>query len=181
MLDFFTLISRVFKSHLVAFKTVICKAILMVLLAVVSNVAWAGDLEDGIAAYQNKDYAIALKLFRSVAATKNASAQFNLGRMYYFGEGVSQDFRKAVEWFRMAAKQGDAKAQYLLGMLYYSGDGAHQDYIRAYMWNSLAVASGYKDAGMYRDAVAAEMTQQQISEAQKMAKECLANNYKGCN
>ena len=157
------------------------KAILMMLFAVVSNGALAGDLEDGIAAYQKKDYATALKLFRSVAATNNAPAQLNLGRMHYFGEGVPQDYKKAVEWFRLAAKQGDAKAQYLLGMLYNSGDGVIQDYIRAYMWNSLAVASGYKDAGMYREFVAAEMTQQQISEAQKMVKECLANDYKGCD
>ena len=37
-----------------------------------------------------------------------ASAQFDLGGMYYNGEGAPQDYSEAIKWFQMAAKQGHA-------------------------------------------------------------------------
>ena len=38
-------------------------------------------------------------------------AQYNLGRMYYEGDGVSQDYKKAAEWYNKAAIQGNSYAQ----------------------------------------------------------------------
>ena len=42
----------------------------------------AGPFEDGWAAYNRKDYATALSLWRPLAAQGNAWAQFNLGAIY---------------------------------------------------------------------------------------------------
>lgn len=51
-------------------------------------------------------------------------AQYNLGRMYYFGHGVPQDcYKIAVKWFSKAAEQGDAAAQNNLGVMYENGQG----------------------------------------------------------
>ena len=47
-----------------------------------------------------------------------AKAQFNLGLMYYNGQGVRQDYTQAVQWYRKAAEQGLADAQYNLGVAY---------------------------------------------------------------
>ncbi len=44
--------------------------------------------------------------------------QYELGSMYYFGQGVPQDHAEAIVWYRRAAEQGDARAQYLLGEMY---------------------------------------------------------------
>ena len=52
-----------------------------------------------------------------------AKAQFNLGLIYYNGQGVRQDYTQAVQWYRKAAEQGDAKAQYNLGVMYDNGQG----------------------------------------------------------
>jgi hypothetical protein len=48
------------------------------------------------------------------------------------------------------------------------------------MWFNLAGMTGIKLAIDNRDLIAKKMPQQQITEAQKLAKECLARNYKGC-
>ncbi|MFT7227984.1 MAG: hypothetical protein ACI8PW_000564 [Methylophilaceae bacterium] len=45
---------------------------------------------------------------------------------------------------------------------------------------NLAAITGNKGAVKSRDLAASRMTQQQIAQAQKLAKECLARNYKGC-
>ncbi len=55
-------------------------ALAIMALAVPAN---AGPLEDGLAAYESKDYATALKLWRPLAEQGNADAQNNLGFMYY--------------------------------------------------------------------------------------------------
>jgi len=41
----------------------------------------------------------------------HAEAQFNLGEIYSFGEGVQLDFDEAIKWHLKAAEQADAKAQ----------------------------------------------------------------------
>ena len=53
--------------------------------------AWAG-FDEGFAAYERGDYATALEEWLPVAEQGDASAQYNLGLMYYNGEGVPQDY-----------------------------------------------------------------------------------------
>ena len=57
----------------------------------------------------------------------NAEAQFNLGLIYYLGDGIPRDYKEAVKWYTKAAEQGNADAQYNLGVMYYIGEGITQD------------------------------------------------------
>jgi len=141
----------------------------------------AGDLEDADAAFVKKDYATALTKWRSAAQQGSASAQFSLGLMYDEGKGVAQDFKEAVRWYKLAAAQGNAKAQFNLGISYGKGEGVAQDYLRAHTWLNLAAISGDADAVKSRDITARKMTPQQIAEAQKLARECQARNFKNCD
>ena len=50
-------------------------------------------------------------------------AQYNLGVMYYSGDGVLQDYAKAFELFTKSAEQGNARAQFNLGVMYENGEG----------------------------------------------------------
>ena len=53
-----------------------------------------------------------------------ASAQYNLGRMYEKGQGVTQTITtKLYEMYELAAEQGLASAQYNLGRMYEKGQG----------------------------------------------------------
>jgi len=102
----------------------------------------AGSLEDGRAAYEHRDFAIAERLFRPLAEHGNAIAQYNLGVMYYKGEGVPQSYPNAVFWYRHAAWQGDASAQLGLGVLCYNGQGTLQSYTEALTWFRQAADQG---------------------------------------
>jgi uncharacterized protein len=106
----------------------------------------------------------------------NAIAQTSLGTRYDHGDGVPQDYGMAVKWYQRAADQGYDYAQISLAWMYFQGRGVPRDYVRAHMWFNLA-ASTTKDptarrlALLGRDEAAADMTPDQISEAQRMARE----------
>ena len=134
---------------------------------------------NGLGAVQ--DYAEAVKWYRLAAAQGDALAQCDLGVAYATGQGVMKDNAEAVKWFRLAAAQGNERAQGNLGVSYENGTGVVQDYRRAHMWFNLGAVSGkYEKAAKNRDKIAAKMTPAQIAEAQKLARECQARNFKGC-
>ena len=128
-----------------------------------------------------QDDKTALKWSSLAAGQGNADAQYNLGLRYYHGQGIPQDYKTAVKWFRLAAKQGDADAQSNLGTMYGKGQGVLQDYVRAHMWFNIAASSGRSErASKNRDIIAKRMSSSQIEKAQKLARECVHQKYKGC-
>ncbi len=72
-------------------------------------------LNEGIAAYDTQDYTKAHEILYPLAAyQRNAEAQFYLGMIYFYGEGVEKDIDKAVEWWKKAMKAGHVDAAYRL-------------------------------------------------------------------
>ena len=122
----------------------------------------------------------AVKWYRLAAEQGQAQAQNNLGFMYANGEGVIQDDKEAVKWYRLGAEQGYASAQNNLGFMYGTGTGVPQDNVYSHMWFNNAAYEGHKNAKKNRDIIAEQMTPSQIAEAQKLARECVAKEYKGC-
>jgi hypothetical protein len=121
-----------------------------------------------------------MRWYKLAASRNDANAQVFLGYMYQNGEGVLQDYTEAINWYRLAAKQGVADAQYNLASMYFSGQGVLQDYVRAHMWSNLASVNSEENKKK-RDAIGSFMTPQQIAEAQKLARECQARNFKNCD
>jgi len=70
----------------------------LVMILAVAHSAAAGPYEDGVAAYDRGDYAMAARLMREAAEQGDAEAQLNLGLMYAEGRGVAQDDAEAVKW-----------------------------------------------------------------------------------
>ena len=62
-------------------------------------------------------------------------------------------------------------AQATLGLMYRNGDGVPRDYVAAYAWLNLAAAGGEAAAGVERDAMAEQMTVDQIADGQRMARD----------
>ena len=89
---------------------------------------------------------VALNALKNTAAQGDATAQYNLGLMYEFGQGVAQDYAEAVSWYRKAANQGDADGQFNLGLMYDLGQGVAQDYAEAVSWYRKAANQGYATA-----------------------------------
>ena len=100
--------------------------------------------------------------------------------MYLQGHEVPQDSKEAVKWLRLAATQGDVDAQASLGAMYLIGHGVVKDMVQAYMWFTLAALSGDRDSVKNRDVVARRMTPAQVTEAQRRAQQCQAQQFKGC-
>ena len=150
--------------------------ILMMLAAPIS----AQDLQKGYEAYQNGDYATALKEWKPLAERGNSRAQFNLGVMYRRGEGVPQDHKEAVGWYMLAAEQGDVDAQVNLGVMYYNGQGVLADFVLAHMWFNISAALGDEMGDEKRELIAKEMTPKDISKAEAMARACFNSNYEKC-
>ena len=72
-----------------------------------SGSVYGDDFQDATDAYKRKDYKEAVRLYRLSAEQGYAKAQFNLGLMYYKGQGVSQDYKEAVRLYRLSAAQGE--------------------------------------------------------------------------
>jgi len=102
----------------------------------------APNADAAYAAYQNGDYATALRLARPLAEAGDARAQSIFGLAYYRGRGVPLDHNEAVKWFRPAANHGDAAAQFYLGVMYSEGQGVPQDFTEAAKWYRLAADQG---------------------------------------
>ena len=142
--------------------------------------SYSADFNKGLTAAQSGDFATALKEWKPLAGQGDADAQTNLGLMYQNGWGVPQDDKEAVYWYKLAAEQGDAKAQYNLGVMYALGEGVIKDYVYAHMWGNIASMNGNDKGETLRGYVAEKMPSSQIEEAQRLARECIKKNYKGC-
>jgi len=140
-------------------------ALLALTLSLTASIATPAlaDFYVGFAAYQRGDYETAFREFREVAEQGHTEAQYALGWMYYWGEGVQQDYGDARRWFRISADQGHVFGQLNLGLMYYNGDGILKDFIESSKWfdlvanNEKAISQDYIEA-YKRFAIDAEKT-----------------------
>src|SRR5215470_14970094 len=97
-------------------------------------------------AFDERDYASALGIWRELAEQGVARAQNNLGGLYSHGLGVVRDDQVAVAWFRRAADAGDPIAQQNLGLMYYEGRGTTGELAEAARWYARAAEAGLATA-----------------------------------
>lgn len=136
--------------------------------------------QDAVRALEKRDYALALNILRPLATQGNAEAQWALAWMYNNGQGVAQNYSDAVKLFTLAAEQGHLGAQSGLGMAYADGLGVPRNLTKALMWETLGAVSGNPFAESARDGLSQSMTQQQVTQAQQMARDCQQRNFRGC-
>lgn len=86
---------------------------------------------------------------------------------------TAADFALA-RWL-VAAAEGDANACFDLGVAFSTGsNGAQCDLIEAHKWFNLAAARGHDDAAHCRADISDDMTAREIAEAQRRARQWLA-------
>ena len=64
--------------------------------------------------------------------------------------------------------------------MYHNGRGVLHDSVYAHMWWNIGASEGHENAKRARDTIVQDMTQTQIAEAIRLARECVAKGYKGC-
>ena len=132
------------------------------------------NFSEGFQAYERGDYAVTIREWRRSAERGDPSGQYGLKMMYFEGKGVPQDYVEAARWYRLAAEQGYVAGLTQTDLLYFEGKGVAQDYVLAHKWLNLGAAQGDEIAVRARHIVASRMTPAQIAEAQKLAREWLA-------
>jgi TPR repeat protein len=135
------------------------KQIVAMMFGLSLHAASMAGLAEGVTAYNEHHYALALKDLAPLAGAGNADAQQLLGLMYYMGRGVRRNYKEAFLWHYKAAVQGVPAAQYVVGAMYYTGNGVAQDQPLAVAWFRKAAQQGHPDAQyalglMYRYHVA---------------------------
>jgi TPR repeat protein len=118
-----------------------------------------------------KDGVEAARWYRKAADQGSLKAEIDLAMMFQFGGLVDRNDVEASKWLGKAAEQGDDYAQHTMGVFYAVGKGVPKDNVLDYKWLNLASAQGYHGSAQLRDALATEMTPDQIAEAQRLARE----------
>lgn len=83
------------------------KALAAMLLGTALCFPALADFDQAMSAYRIKDYDTAFKEFYEVAIAGDHTAQFNLGVMYYRGQGVDKDLVQAFSWIELSTQRGD--------------------------------------------------------------------------
>jgi TPR repeat protein len=81
---------------------------------------------------------------------------------------------KGREEIRLVPKSASGDALFNLGVAYSTGQGAPLDLIEAHKWFNLAALKGSQLAREWRTNLAAEMSPDEIAEAQRQARAWLA-------
>lgn len=87
------------------------------LFACSSNKSKEYSLSKAEEAYAAGDYPNAVTQLLPLAKEGNPQAQYTLGYMYYYGQGVAKDRTQGYFWMQQSAKQGNRSALQALELL----------------------------------------------------------------
>lgn len=134
----------------------------------------------GFVYYKQNDYTKALSLFEQSANQGFATAQFNLGVMYFEGVGTKQDYTKAFELLHQSATQGFAPAQAMIGIMYQHGQGVKQDNKKAIEWYTKSANQDDVNAQVILGSLymAGEVVKEDIKTAKYWFGKACDNGYK---
>ncbi len=91
---------------------------------------------------ERKEFIDAYEILMPMALQGDAEAQFQIGWMYRYGQGLPQNACLATVWHDKAARQGHGRAQHSMAFSYFSRDGLMRDYELAYRWLRQAIRNG---------------------------------------
>jgi TPR repeat protein len=115
------------------------------------------------------DLAQATHWYEAAASQGDRHAMSNLAVLYASGTGVSQNLAEAARWFERSANLGYVDAQFNLAVLFERGDGVPQSLLDAYKWYSIAALAGDTVAKARADAIATQITPEELQTAQQAA------------
>lgn len=149
-----------------------------------------------VEAMEAGDFATALTEFRRAAEAGLHLAQYNLGVMYYTGQGVEQSYETAFYWLSQAAQQGHLNSMFNLATMYYNGQGMNSSLMQVWPLSLISrrqnlrqAATWYQEAAEYEHAgaqynlatmyEAGEGVTQDLTQAYKWARLARDNETQG--
>lgn len=128
----------------------------------------------------------AARMLKRAAELGNAEAQNALGDLYQSGRGVPKDFEMAARYFAQSAQQGEADGAKNIGLAFARGQGVERNPVQAYFWLGISaldtvsqsisqvdarIREQLDDPAAIRDKLARSMKDEDIAEAQRLARE----------
>ena len=136
--------------------------VLISIMSISTNVLADNDI--GYKYYQKGNYEKALKIWTVEADEGNRKAFYNIGLLYFFGNGVEKNLPLAFEYCQKAAFMGSPRAQNNLAFMYIKGLGVEKSYIDSYVWASVAIKHGY-NSQLIRDDARIQLTPAMLRDA----------------
>ena len=140
--------------------------ILLVILSTISLSTLADD--KGFTHFKKGEYSKALKILTEEADNGEVNAIYNIGLLYFFGNGVNKDLSIAYNYCKKAALKGLARAQNNLAYMYLNGMGTNKDYVNSYAWSLIAIKHGYNSQGI-KDNAKMHLTPAMFTDAERLA------------
>ena len=154
----------------------ILPAVLLLVMMVVP--VYANDFQEGLDAIHETNYEKALEKLIPLAEYGHPAAQYNIGVMHEWGNGMPQDNANALKWYKRSAERSHKDAQNNLGALYSKGEGTEQNFIEALKWFIISAENGSEGGQKNIRIVEKRMSYEQISQAQKLANDWMRKNRK---
>jgi TPR repeat protein len=139
---------------------------------------YANDFQEGLDAIHATDYEKALGKLIPLAESGHPAAQYNIGVMHEWGNGVPKDNFVALKWYKRSAERFHKDAQNNLGAMYSKGEGTERDFVEALKWFIISAENGSEGGQKNIRIVEKRMSYEQISQAQKLANDWMRNNRK---
>jgi uncharacterized protein len=113
-------------------------------------------------------------IFLILVSVVGCASEFNDGMDAF----KRKDYKIAFEKWKPLAEEGHDDAQFKLGKLYREGLGVDLNYVEAYKWYYIVAKKGYGGGYKYMKVIRREIDSDQVSRAEKMAKEWMKKHEK---
>ena len=130
---------------------------LVILITILVGISSHADNDEGYKHYLKGNYNKALAIWKREVNEGKKEALYNIGLLYFFGNGVEKNLPLAFNYCKKAAYKGSARAQNNLAYMYMEGLGTKKDLISAYAWSKIAIENGY-NSHTIRDNVSIHLT-----------------------
>ena len=153
-------------------------ALVISTLMMVAIPAFANDFQEGLDAIYETNYKKAMRKLMPLAESGHAAAQYNIGVMHEWGNGVPQDNSQALRWYKRSAERFHKDAQNNLGALYSKGEGTEQNFIEALKWFIISAENGSEGGQKNIRILEKRMSYEKISQAKKLANDWMRDHRK---
>lgn len=85
-------------------------------------------------------------------------------------------FEGSIHDYAEIAASGKAESLFELGLMYATGRNGEQDLITAHKWFNIAAFRGFDAAKCRREEISAEMSREEIAQAQRAARDWLTSH-----
>ncbi|WP_081646958.1 tetratricopeptide repeat protein [Limisalsivibrio acetivorans] len=102
-------------------------------------------IKEGSRAMAEDRYDVAYMMYEKAAKQGNPDAYYNIGGMFFNGQGFKKDYDVALKWFLKGSKAGHARSSFMAANMYENATGGvEQSYDKALGLYELSAEQGLK-------------------------------------